>query len=90
MKINIFGSIIFTFCCILYAQDAIPENTDKWAQNYIAEVLDGKHHNYKPQHGIVPDSATAIKMAELLLSNIYGVDKIISERPFTAILVGGY
>ena len=37
-----------------------------------------------PKKGYVPDSATAVKVAEAVLIPVYGQDKIESQRPFTA------
>jgi hypothetical protein len=42
----------------------------------------------KPRDGYVPDEKTAIRIAEAVLSPIYGEDKIIHERPFHATLNG--
>ncbi len=44
---------------------------------------------YKPREGYVPDSATAIKVAEAVLIPVYGKKKIESEEPFTAKLKDG-
>jgi hypothetical protein len=47
------------------------------------------HRNkYTPSHSYVPDAATAVKIAEAVLVPVYGEQKIVSERPFTAILEG--
>lgn len=43
----------------------------------------------KPKDGFVPNSATAEKIAEAVLSPVYGEKKIESERPFTAKLKDG-
>jgi hypothetical protein len=37
-----------------------------------------------PKQGYVPDSATALKVAEAVLIPVYGQAKIESQRPFTA------
>ena len=37
-----------------------------------------------PKKGYVPDSATALRVAEAVLIPVYGQDKIESQRPFTA------
>ena len=37
----------------------------------------------------IPDSATAVRVAEQALSKIYGGEKIESEKPFTASLSDG-
>jgi hypothetical protein len=42
-----------------------------------------------PKDGFVPDSTTAIKVAEVLLIPVYGKEKIASERPFKATLDNG-
>jgi hypothetical protein len=41
-------------------------------------------HGYKPTGGFVPDSQTAIKIAEAVLIPVYGEKQIRSEEPFTA------
>jgi hypothetical protein len=43
----------------------------------------------KPKGGFVPDSATAVKRAEAVLTPVYGAKKIESERPFIAKLKDG-
>jgi hypothetical protein len=42
-----------------------------------------------PRSGYVPDSATAVKIAEAVLIPVYGKERIESERPFTAELNNG-
>jgi NTF2 fold immunity protein len=37
----------------------------------------------------VPDAATAVKLAEKVLANVYGKKKIEAEKPFEASLSGG-
>lgn len=44
--------------------------------------------SYRPKAGFVPDSATAIKIAEAVLTPVYSEDKIVAERPFSAELKG--
>ena len=39
-----------------------------------------------PKQGFVPDSATAVRVAEAVLIPVYGEKKIHSERPFIASL----
>jgi len=43
----------------------------------------------RPKDGFVPDQKTAIKIAEAVLSPIYGEKQILSERPFIASLKDG-
>jgi NTF2 fold immunity protein len=45
--------------------------------------------SYAPKEGFVPDSATAIKIAEAVLIPVYGKEKIESDRPFKATLESG-
>ncbi len=45
-----------------------------------------KSHSYAPERGFVPDSATAIRIAEAIWIPIYGQAQIENERPFTATL----
>jgi hypothetical protein len=51
-----------------------------------SEAIEGTPHSYKPKDGFVPDTVTAIWIAEAVLSSIYGEEKIKSERPFKATL----
>jgi hypothetical protein len=44
---------------------------------------------YKPPSGYVPDSKTAVKIAEAVLVPVYGEKHTQSERPFTATLKDG-
>ena len=43
---------------------------------------------YRPKAGYVPDSETAIKIAEAVLVPVYGEKQIRSEEPFVAELKG--
>ena len=42
--------------------------------------------SYKPTSGFVPDSKTAVAVAEAVLIPVYGKEHVESERPFTATL----
>jgi len=53
----------------------------------LASELAGQ--GYKPTSGYVPDSKTAVKIAEAVLIPVYGEKQIESERPFTATLKNG-
>ena len=44
---------------------------------------------FKPPGGYVPNSATAVKIAEAVLAPVYGKAQIESEEPFTAKLKDG-
>jgi hypothetical protein len=45
--------------------------------------------SYTPKDGFVPNSTTAVKVAEAVLIPVYGKEKIESERPFKATLENG-
>ena len=42
-----------------------------------------------PKNGFIPDENTAVKVAEAILSPIYGEKQILIERPFHATLDDG-
>jgi hypothetical protein len=44
---------------------------------------------FKPKEGYVPDSTTAVKVAEAVLIPVYGKRQIESEEPFNATLKDG-
>ena len=46
-------------------------------------------HSYQPKNGFVPDEKTAIRIAEAVLTAIYGEKQIKSEEPFSAKLRNG-
>lgn len=46
-------------------------------------------HNVMPPQGVVPDTVTAVRIAEAVLSPIYGEDQINSQQPFKAVLKNG-
>jgi hypothetical protein len=48
-----------------------------------------KPHAYVPPNGFVPDAATAVKIAEAVLTPVYGADQIRSEMPLAARLEKG-
>ena len=43
---------------------------------------------FVPGSGFVPDAITALKIAEAVLTPVYGQDVIASEHPFRAVLKG--
>jgi NTF2 fold immunity protein len=45
--------------------------------------------DYRPKDGYVPDSTTAVKIAEAVLLPVYGKKQIDSEEPFNAKLKDG-
>ena len=44
----------------------------------------GREPSYEPPDGFIPNEKTAIRVAEAVLSPIYGEEQIVSERPFMA------
>jgi NTF2 fold immunity protein len=52
----------------------------------VAAALGQTIPGYKPKAGFVPDSKTAVAVAEAVLIPIYGKEQIEKERPFTATL----
>ncbi|CAN7348616.1 NTF2 fold immunity protein [Acidovorax sp. Leaf78] len=44
--------------------------------------------SFTPKEGFLPDEATAIAVAEIILIKIYGVNQIKEQRPFSANLNG--
>jgi len=52
-------------------------------------VAAAQAQSYVPKVGFVPDSGTAVKIAEAVLIPVYGKEQIESERPFTATLENG-
>jgi hypothetical protein len=49
----------------------------------ITTYIEGKVH-FLPANGFVPDSITAIRVAESVLKPIYGLGGVAEQRPFTA------
>lgn len=54
-----------------------------------AHAQAGAKHSYVPPHGFVPDSSTAVRIAEAVWIPIYGEQTVSRERPFTARLRNG-
>jgi hypothetical protein len=48
-----------------------------------------KRHSYKPKEGVIPDKETAEKVAEAILSPIYGAKAIDAQKPFDTVLSKG-
>jgi len=48
----------------------------------------GKPNSYIPKEGFVPDSVTALSIAEAVSIPVYGRDQIASEKPLKAVLKG--
>jgi len=87
--------LIFTLCLFFCGALSAQEDTAKahwfrdYYKKYVKEALSKQRHNYIPSKGVVPDSTTAIKIAEIILSGVYGKRMVDGEKPFTALLVDG-
>lgn len=46
-------------------------------------------HSVMPEQGLVPDSATAIKIALAVWEPIYGAERLARQRPYRASLQDG-
>lgn len=57
----------------------------------LAMILTGMQfaEAYMPPNGVIPNESVAVRVGELLLGQVYGEDKIASERPFKAKLIDG-
>jgi NTF2 fold immunity protein of polymorphic toxin system component len=53
------------------------------------ETLPPIKSQYDPQQGYIPDSRTAIAVAEAVWTPFYGRELVEAERPFSAILQDG-
>lgn len=62
-------------------------------QTMQQRILEGKplkpNSTHRPPKGYVPDETTAVRIAEAVLSPIYGEEQIKNERPFKGRLVEG-
>jgi hypothetical protein len=45
-------------------------------------------HSFVPKDGFVPDSETAVQIAEAVLSGVYGREQIAKQKPLKAVLKG--
>ena len=57
----------------------------------LATTLDAQaaSHGYRPANGFVPDSMTAVRIAEAIWTPIYSAKQIRNERPYRAVLHRG-
>lgn len=52
-------------------------------------AADESKHNSIPKSGVIPDKATAIKVAIAVWEPIYGAEQIAKEKPYRATLANG-
>lgn len=70
----------------------IPGEGTPYAESLKLSLLPGTDepkHNAMPKAGVVPNEATAIRIAVAVWEPIYGTDKIAAEKPFHAKLTDG-
>ncbi|MCC7517510.1 MAG: hypothetical protein IT470_09250 [Pseudomonadales bacterium] len=82
MQINIIKLIIVFFLLI-------GSSSSFSGEEVVFQPSERNKHNYIPKDGVIPNDSTAIKIAIAILEPIYGVDKIASEVPFSAVLSNG-
>lgn len=56
---------------------------------FVAMGVFSQERGYRPAEGFIPDKATAVRVAEAVLTPIYGEKQIKSEEPLNAQLKGG-
>ena len=84
----IISLICFTSCSSWQSKksDYEMQNTKDFLNTIISN--DGKFIN--EQNGVIPNSKCAIKIAEIVLLEIYGKKTVNKEKPFKAILIDDY
>jgi hypothetical protein len=55
----------------------------------LLTTADEPKHNAMPKGGVIPDEATAIKVAVAVWEPIYGAEQIAKEKPYRAMLANG-
>jgi len=85
--INVLLIIGFVFLATLYScdkktqNDKMPivfvKNSDLSLKDYIS------FNNYMPVDGLVPNEEMAVQIAEIVLSNLYGHERIEQQKPFS-------
>jgi hypothetical protein len=67
----------------------MPMKTHRIISCIVILLIAANAQSYTPKDGFVPDSTTAVNVAEAVLIPVYGKEKIESERPFKATLENG-
>lgn len=70
-----------------FAQQKDKEVTEFW-RTEIKKALTDKKHQQVP-YTVIPDSATAVAVAEPILFKVYGKDEILGEKPYKVDSVEG-
>lgn len=74
--------------CFAFAQQKDKEVTEFW-RTEIKKALTDKKHQQVP-YMVIPDSATAVAVAEPILFKVYGKEEILGEKPYKVDSVDGY
>jgi hypothetical protein len=82
-------SMIMAILAMLFPALALPAEKSQFKQAQVSPKGDVPKDGIKPKDGFVPNSATAIEIAAIVLQPIYGADEIEKQQPFTAELRGG-
>ena len=75
--------------CVAACQRAAPEPSPyppELVEQALRDRLQPELHSYVPPEGYVPDSATAVRIAEAVWIPIYGEKNIRQQRPYGAAL----
>ncbi|GAT63235.1 NTF2 fold immunity protein [Paludibacter jiangxiensis] len=80
---NIFAIIVLTMAtfCSCNKKHWIPIDSETLKRHYSWLINDSATSIIK-NTVLVPDTATAVKIAETYLFEVYGKDKIVEERPY--------
>jgi hypothetical protein len=76
--------VTISCCALLLAWVALPSAKPLNAQSDSMST----QHSYNPPQGFIPDSITAVRVAEAVLVPVYGAEQIERQKPLTASLRG--
>jgi hypothetical protein len=85
-----FDTVVAIVIVAMFAAGAMPQIPKQSPENPES----GKWYatkwgqSYRPSNGYVPDQKTAILVAKVILTPVYGDEEVKSEEPFTASLKG--
>lgn len=71
-----------------FAQQKDKEVADFWRTEIKKSLTDKK--SQQVPYTVIPDSATAVAVAESILFKVYGKDEILGEKPYNVDFVDGY
>lgn len=77
-------------CCFLYLTATgctggaqVDSGSSRLARPGRDTTIDGKHH-FIPRDGIISDSVTAVRVGEVILRSVYGLEQIKRQSPLQA------